>query len=1655
MAHIDNKKVDFVQRENESDCRTFRTGSIGEKEQHTSRFRRLTSGSLRHKSSSSQVPSIKTDFIEPVHNMDPLHTYFNSDTEVSDSGVPRINDNSYINNTRRPKRYRRSCRSPYETPNYSTALGPLREKHKLSPLERIFLEAAERGDKSTLIRCLSFSNGVNVNCVNMLGRTAIQIAVDNENIELVELLLEQPGIEIGDAILYAIQEGVYRIVEMLIDHPSITKEMLGTSWTTQCIGIGKREEESHDFSADISPVMLAAICNQFEILQLLINRGARIEEPHKSSCSCEHCHRLLTDDPLKHTLQRINTYKALASPAWISLTSPDPILTAFELSSELLHLASRENEFKETFLSLCEQCRKYACDLLDLCRGTGEVVAVLSKGTDSDESLSDVSSDESDDLQGVLKTHNLLQPMNHISTSYYSPYRQLRQTNRGHLDLMNNQSENNQSNANDGNDWRELLDRTYISKRRHHRRYTAWNHPSYSCAKFNQTLSIESSNHDEITGIENLHSSTSKNDELCDAENQFTYKDHLEITNDQSNLYSSTGSPLKFNDKNTTDSYSCNMKENNNSIMKTTSKEMISNESLPTMLITPEPCSSIFFKRKRNSFDWESSTCSFNQRIQSNTNLNTIHSKQTIYKDNKLNKSTHFICCCYSSSSSSYNHCKCSKSSIHDINANRLSINNNNKPNSHLETIDTSDVIGVRQQRKFYSFKLDRLKLAIKHEQKKFVAHPHCQHLLTTLWYDQLPGWRKRHPFTKLFLCFCFIIALPILAPTYLIHPHGCVGQLMRSPLIKFINHSASFAIFIFLLLIASTDTLTKTDLQRRSEIRGPDPNVIEMLILWWVIGFVWSEMKQIWEEGLKAYVRQWWNWLDFLMLGLYLTTVALRVVAVILRKTNQYGTEPLPRNQWPETDPTLLSEALFSIAHIFSFARIIFLFQINEHLGPLQISLGNMLIDITKFIFIFLLVISSFACGLHQLYYYYLSNEEDNRPRAFSSLVSSYRTLFWHLFGSSQSGNFEVTFVNKTSGERERMESARNTMVVGEILLLIYHAMAIIVLVNMLIAMMSNSFQTIQNHADTEWKFARSKLWVGYFDEGSTLPPPLNTIISPKSVIRFLCGIFHFIILLIKKCRNCKLSGNGSNNNNRHKQTKLNTLNLHSNQQKSQTEWDIEIQEMNRSGIFSHPDVMNKQKQQSIKETKQSKRKTFYQTVMRRLVRRYIHQSKKTMRQDGVNEDDLLEIKQDISSLRFEIREDRKREVVRAVCQLESLKQELVDELSKQNSILQNFVLPYTVTTTTSTTTTTTTSLTPNTKCTISSYQKEITSIQQTLPQSETELSLSVNIPKKYSLQHYNSMNNNNSDQILYSMDTKIKDYKKKYSLNYDKNMNHLTKMNEVLIDFPWLPDQYNKPNIVKGLYINDWYQFMNEIKMGLKEELISLIRNKYLLVNNEKLLNELKHTTNNDISSQIVQTPCNSLTNENKLDSFQTKCCNKHSEKIFPRFTQSIQSNYNFKRNSRQNDNSNNTEKIKPSHSKYPENIEEKSSCSTFKPLSSASSPLRSAVPNETLSSGLLPSSSSSRSHDQYLKTNTNKAMKNINISITSHISPTLSPTPSTNIATTATTTTYSSSSGHSNNNLLREEQNIDKNEGIIQIYETSNVHYEDDSSSSTINK
>ncbi|KAK9525035.1 hypothetical protein VZT92_017384 [Zoarces viviparus] len=140
-----------------------------------------------------------------------------------------------------------------------------------------------------------------------------------------------------------------------------------------------------------------------------------------------------------------------------------------------------------------------------------------------------------------------------------------------------------------------------------------------------------------------------------------------------------------------------------------------------------------------------------------------------------------------------------------------------------------------------------------------------------------------------------------------------------------------------------------------------------------------------------------------------------------------------------------------------------------------------------------------------------------------------------------------------------------------------------------MLIAMMNNSYQLI-DHADIEWKFARTKLWMSYFDEGGTLPPPFNIIPSPKSVLYLL------VWLHSKLCRRGQLPGEDSR--------KCENL---------------------REFTERHADVLIQNQH--------------YQEVIRSLVKRYVAAMIRSAKTDeGLTEENFKELKQDISSFRYEV---------------------------------------------------------------------------------------------------------------------------------------------------------------------------------------------------------------------------------------------------------------------------------------------------------------------------------------------------------------------------------------------------------------------------------
>uniref|UniRef100_A0A670Y4I1 Transient receptor potential cation channel subfamily C member 6 n=1 Tax=Pseudonaja textilis TaxID=8673 RepID=A0A670Y4I1_PSETE len=252
----------------------------------------------------------------------------------------------------------------------------------LSIEEERFLEAAEYGNIPVVRKMLEECTSLNVNCVDYMGQNALQLAVANEHLEITELLLKKENLSrVGDALLLAISKGYIRIVEAILNHPAFAEgKRLATSPSQselQHDDFYAYDEDGTRFSHDVTPIILAAHCHEYEIVHILLRKGARIERPHDYFCKCSECNKKQRNDTFSHSRSRINAYKGLASPAYLSLSSEDPVMTALELSNELAVLANIEKEFRNDYKKLSMQCKDFVVGLLDLCRNTEEVEAIL------------------------------------------------------------------------------------------------------------------------------------------------------------------------------------------------------------------------------------------------------------------------------------------------------------------------------------------------------------------------------------------------------------------------------------------------------------------------------------------------------------------------------------------------------------------------------------------------------------------------------------------------------------------------------------------------------------------------------------------------------------------------------------------------------------------------------------------------------------------------------------------------------------------------------------------------------------------------------------------------------------------------------------------------------------------------------------------------------------------------------------------------------------------------------------------------------------------------------------------------------------------------------------------------------------------------------
>uniref|UniRef100_A0A7N5P2A6 Transient receptor potential cation channel subfamily C member 6 n=1 Tax=Ailuropoda melanoleuca TaxID=9646 RepID=A0A7N5P2A6_AILME len=731
----------------------------------------------------------------------------------------------------------------------------------LSAEEERFLDAAEYGNIPVVRKMLEECLSLNVNCVDYMGQNALQLAVANEHLEITELLLKKENLSrVGDALLLAISKGYVRIVEAILSHPAFAEgKRLATSPSQselQQDDFYAYDEDGTRFSHDVTPIILAAHCQEYEIVHTLLRKGARIERPHDYFCKCSECNQKQKHDSFSHSRSRINAYKGLASPAYLSLSSEDPVMTALELSNELAVLANIEKEFKNDYKKLSMQCKDFVVGLLDLCRNTEEVEAILNGD------------------------------------------------------------------------------------------------------------------------VEVRHSG---------------------------------GDP--------------------------------------------------------------------------------------------------------------------------------------GRPN------------------------LSRLKLAIKYEVKKFVAHPNCQQQLLSIWYENLSGLRQQTMAVKFLVVLAVAVGLPFLALIYWFAPCSKMGKIMRGPFMKFVAHAASFTIFLGLLVMNAADRFEGTKLL---------PNETST-----------DNAKQLFRMKTSCF-----SWMEMLIISWVIARI-----------------------KWDPSDPQIISEGLYAIAVVLSFSRIAYILPANESFGPLQISLGRTVKDIFKFMVIFIMVFVAFMIGMFNLYSYYIGAKQNE---AFTTVEESFKTLFWAIFGLSEVKSVVINYNHKF------IEN------IGYVLYGVYNVTMVIVLLNMLIAMINNSFQEIEDDADVEWKFARAKLWFSYFEEGRTLPVPFNLVPSPKSLF--------YLLLRLKKWISEMFQGH-----------------------KKGFQEDAEMNKRNEEKKFgilgSHEDLsklpldkkqLGHSKQSSVRSSEDFQLNSFnnpprrYQKIMKRLIKRYVLQAQVDKESDEVNEGELKEIKQDISSLRYELLEEK-----------------------------------------------------------------------------------------------------------------------------------------------------------------------------------------------------------------------------------------------------------------------------------------------------------------------------------------------------------------------------------------------------------------------------
>ena len=246
----------------------------------------------------------------------------------------------------------------------------------LTENERRLLSAAELGD-GDLVRKLLESGEVSAEVLDSQGRSALDLAIIGEDESLTSYLMTKVSEQvIHKGLLCSIQHTKTALCELILkctmynvtntDQSNLEiykNSRITQNGTPNGTQKGKKEKEVNGKAKKMltEALMHASIQNNFQIAQVIMLKGIALHIPHDYFCACEYCIEERQSDYLGFCNRRLDTFRALASSSYISLTEEDPVLACFHLVKKFRRLKQIETEYqvsravKTSINKYCEQ----------------------------------------------------------------------------------------------------------------------------------------------------------------------------------------------------------------------------------------------------------------------------------------------------------------------------------------------------------------------------------------------------------------------------------------------------------------------------------------------------------------------------------------------------------------------------------------------------------------------------------------------------------------------------------------------------------------------------------------------------------------------------------------------------------------------------------------------------------------------------------------------------------------------------------------------------------------------------------------------------------------------------------------------------------------------------------------------------------------------------------------------------------------------------------------------------------------------------------------------------------------------------------------------------------------------------------------------------